>query len=268
LAIRAIRGIPVVFDVHEDLPGQLRNKEWIPLPFRPALAALARLIFLLAESCLTITLAEQGYQRRFRKSHVVLPNYPDIDRLPLPSAIDSRIIVYVGDVREVRGALVAVEAVAQMAEPLPLVLVGRCPPPLAVTLRERASSLGVELSLPGFLPHAEAMAIASQATVGISPLLDIANYRWSLPTKVLEYLALGVPVVASDLPGTAEVVVGLETVQLVPAGDARALAGALDQAVSDPTRRKRAQRASAEVRRRFAWPADRLRAVYLPEIIR
>lgn len=261
LIVRVLRRIPVVFDVHEDLPGQMRDKEWLPRVLRPLAARAATFWLRLAERTLTITLAEDGYHRHLRSRHVVLPNYPDVDRLPAP-APDRRIIVYVGDIREVRGALVAVEAVGAMAHPLPLVMIGRCPEGLRRRLHQRAETLGVDLALPGFLPHAEAMALVAGSTVGLSPLLDVPNYRWSLPTKVLEYLALGVPVVASDLPGTAEVVHGIEAVRLVQPGNHVALAAALDAAVTDPDMRSAAQNRSRELRERFDWPAGRLLETY------
>lgn len=263
LLVRLVRRIHVVYDVHEDLPGQLMDKEWAPVPLRAPLAKAAALMLQVAETQLTLTLAEAGYQRRFRRSHPVLPNYPDVQRLPAPSDAHDGTIVYVGDIREVRGAMLTVEAVAEMASPAPLVMVGRCLPALRERLVARARELGVELTLPGFLPHAEAMAIVRRAAVGISPLFDIANYRWSLPTKVLEYLALGVPVVASDLPGTSEVVAGLAGVRLVPPGDSRSLADALSAVLGDPTIRAEARAAAPSVRERFSWPAEDLRAVYL-----
>lgn len=261
LLVRALRRIPVIFDVHEDLPGQVLDKERLPHFMRPLLAALAKVALLAAERTMTLTLAEEGYHRCFRKRHVVLPNYPDVARLPAPAA-DERFIVYVGDVREVRGALVAVDAVGAMENPLPLVMVGRCADDLRVVLESRARTSKVELSMPGFVPHSEAMKQVARATVGISPLLDIPNYRWSLPTKVLEYVALGVPVIASDLPGTASVIEHFDSVRLVQPGDPAALAAALDHVTSDPEVRKVAKAAVEGVRRQFTWPAARLLEVY------
>jgi glycosyltransferase involved in cell wall biosynthesis len=159
--------------------------------------------------------------------------------------------------------VLALEAVAAMQEPRPLTMVGRCLEPLRSRLLARAAELGVELELPGFLPHAEAMRIAAGATVGLSPLLDVPNYRRSLPTKVIEYLSLGVPVVASDLPGTVEVIGGLPGVRIAAAGEVAAWTAALDEVcAAAPARRAEARANAEEVRRRYSWPAEELLAIY------
>ena len=90
---------------------------------------------------------------------------------------------------------------------------------------------------------------------------DHDNYRSSLPTKTLEYLALGVPVVATDLPGTRAVLEGLGGVWLVPPGDVPAMASALEEAIR-PEAKAAAVEQAAEVRDRFRWPEAEVRSFY------
>ncbi len=262
LAASLLRRRAVVVDVHEDVPDQIRTKPWLPAPLRGPLAGLAAGLLRLAERVTTITLAEPNYAHLFARRHPVLPNYPDPDGLPAPAPSEGA-VVYVGDVTEARGALLAVEAVGALPEPRPpLRLIGRCAPALARRLAARGAELGVAVDLPGFLPHPEAMAAATRAAVGLSPLADLPNYRHSLPTKTLEYLALGVPVLASDLPGTAEVLDGLPGVALVAPEDVTAWRDALAESLADPDRRRAAREGAEAVRARFRWPAERLRVVY------
>lgn len=262
LLARVLRRIPVVIDIHEDVPSQLRTKVWLPGTLRGPMALTAATVLRIAERWLAITLAEPGYARLFRRPHPILPNYPLVDRLP-PLAPASDDIVYVGDVTEARGAIFAIEVVARMRTRHRLRLIGRCAYPLKLRLQALAAERGVDLDLPGFLTHAEAMQAVSVAAAGLCPLEDQPNYRYSLPTKVLEYLALGVPVVASDLPGTADLVEGRPGVQLVGPRDIEAWAEALERAVSDPRWREQAVAGTDDVREHFTWPAHRLLETYI-----
>ena len=99
------------------------------------------------------------------------------------------------------------------------------------------------------------MAAMATAAVGVAPLFDTPNYRYSLPTKVIEYLGSGVPVVASDLPGTRDEIGDLPGVRLVPAGDASGWETTLCAAIKDTELRETAQTNAASVRKRFTWPA-------------
>jgi len=161
----------------------------------------------------------------FRREHPIFPNYPAAGSLP-PLADDAGYLVYVGDVTEDRGALDMVEAVGAMSRPRPLRLVGRCRADLAQRLHRRAGELGVTLEVRGPLPHRTAMEQAAGATVGLSLLRPLPNYVDSPPTKVVEYLEMGLAVVGTDLPGTREAVAGLAGVELVVPGDPRAAAAA------------------------------------------
>jgi glycosyltransferase involved in cell wall biosynthesis len=78
----------------------------------------------------------------------------------------------------------------------------------------------------------------------------------------LEYLALGVPVVASDLPGTRTAIGDLPGVTLVTPGESAPLAAAIDETLANPASRRDARQAAREVRRDLVWPTDRVRAYY------
>jgi glycosyltransferase involved in cell wall biosynthesis len=83
-------------------------------------------------------------------------------------------------------------------------------------------------------------------------LLVHASYREGVPRVLMEAAAMGVPIVASDIPGCREVIPTEATGRLFAAGDARALAAALRAALRDPQdTAARAAAASVAVRERF-----------------
>jgi glycosyltransferase involved in cell wall biosynthesis len=247
----------VVLDVHEDIPATALTRKWVPkLVGRPLAWLLSRLLRI-SERLIDVTLAEPGYQRMFDGDHPVFPNYPDTSRYPEPGD-GKRSAVYLGDVTADRGARVAVEAAAKSG--IPLVFIGRVSEELGQELTPSAHE-GQIVELRGELPNPAALAEAALHGVGIAPLLDIPNYRYSAPTKVLEYLALGLPVVASDLPGTRVLVDGLEAVELVAPADAAALAEAMQRAL-EPDMRAVAAAQVATVRKRFRWPSGEVLDYY------
>jgi len=253
------RGRTVVYDVHENLPAQITSRASIPSPMRRPLATLAHRYLLHAERQIPMTLAESGYGSMFASGHPVIPNYPRMEGLPKAGGDPDGPIIYVGDVTEVRGIKTLIDAVGLMDHVRKLVVVGRCSTEFGRGISTQADQLGVDLDLTGWLEHADAMKLVARSSIGVSPLFDTGNYRHSLPTKTLEYLALGVPVVASDLPGTRSVIGDLRGVSLVQPGSADDLARALDRTIASY---ESMRPDTSLIRDAFVWPDDEVLEFY------
>jgi len=245
--------------VHEDLPSQIESKEWVPRWARPVVRGIARGLYRVAERGFVLTLAEPGYQGLFARPHPVFANYPRSSAFPAPEPSGDGSAIYVGDITRARGIEEAMEATARAG--LTLVAIGRVESTLAASLQAKAASRGMELTLSGHLANPVALERVSVASVGLSPLRDQPNYRGSLPTKTLEYLAMGVPVVATDLPGTRAVLGDLDAVWLVPPDDIGAMAVAIAQAVR-PEAKTVAVEQAPRVREKFKWPEEEVRLFY------
>lgn len=259
--IRSMLGRPTLFDLHENLVQLPMSRDWLPAPLRRPLAWLGARVLRVAERTMAVTLAEAGYRDLFRRSHPVIANHLPPE-LPSPSP-EARppFLAYVGDITAARGAHLAVEAAAGAGTRL--VMVGRvAPPTLASDLAEHAAAAGIELELTGPLPHRVALERVAAARAGLSPLLDTGNYRHSLPTKVPEYLALGIPALVSDLPGTRAPVEDLDAVVFVSPGDAEAWREAGSRLGDYPGLREKAVAQADEVRRRFSWDPEAVLSAY------
>ena len=78
----------------------------------------------------------------------------------------------------------------------------------------------------GFVPSARALPMLDGALAGLSLLEDRPNYRHSMPTKVIEYMAHGLPVITTPLPLAADLVERSGCGVVVPFDDAEATAAA------------------------------------------
>jgi len=102
--------------------------------------------------------------------------------------------------------------------------------PLRIELLALASRLGVEkrVRFLGHLDRVDGLLRAADAFV-------LPSIYEGLPVALLEAMALGVPAVVSDLPELHELAAG-DALELVPAGDERALAAAVAGLLADPAR--------------------------------
>ncbi|HET6282981.1 MAG TPA: glycosyltransferase, partial [Polyangia bacterium] len=102
--------------------------------------------------------------------------------------------------------------------------------PQRQSLDQRARRLGVRLTLPGFVPRPQVADWLRAADVYVQPSLDLPSGRTEgLPLAVLEALAMGLRVVASQVGGLPELAHQNHGINLVPPGDVAALGRALDR---------------------------------------
>ena len=98
------------------------------------------------------------------------------------------------------------------------------------------------------------MAVVDGALAGLSLLHDEPNYRVSQPTKVIEYLAHGVPVVTTPLPLARRLVEDVGAGVVVPFGDVAADRGRRARARGVPDARARMGRLGhAHAREQLDW---------------
>jgi glycosyltransferase involved in cell wall biosynthesis len=229
---------PVVLDVHEDLPASLVDRPWVPAVARPLAERGARRLEAWAERRLHLLLAEEAYRHRFRRPHPVVPNLPWLPADVPPAGSEDR-VVHVGRLSVGRGAreLLALGERLTAAGGPSLVLAGPADAEVATALAG-AHARGT-VTWHGLLPNDQALDLVRGAVAGLALLHDLPNYRVSLPTKIVEYLAHGVPAVATPLPVAREVVEASGGGLLVPFEDVEAVAAAVDLLATDEVARRR-----------------------------
>lgn len=228
---------PVVWDVHEDTAAAVTLKPWLPRPLRRPVAATVHTIEQLAARRVHLILAETSYRVRFGPDHLVVPNTVQVPERIQPS--NNRRVVYLGHVTLARGAAELVDIGRQVriatAGGTRLLVIGDADE-AARRLLAPAADAG-DLDWAGFVPNDRALAMLGGALAGLSLLHDEPNYRGSMPTKVVEYMAHGVPVVTTPLPQARDLVRRAGAGVVVPFGDANAVVREILRLRADPTYR-------------------------------
>jgi glycosyltransferase involved in cell wall biosynthesis len=123
-------------------------------------------------------------------------------------------LIYVGDVRRVRGIgeyVTAVDRLRQAGVPVELTVVGAfadAGEAQQITADVQRLGLGSRVVFLGRRPPEDIPSLLLGSDVGLALLHGIGNYRESYPTKMFEYMAAGLPVLASRFPLWEDVLVG------------------------------------------------------------
>jgi glycosyltransferase involved in cell wall biosynthesis len=211
-------------------------KGWLPQRLRPLAAAGIRASERWAERRCTLLLAEESYLDRFRQPHPVVPNSVIVPTDPPPPAGTDR-VVYLGRLTGPRGALEMIELGRRLGPDITVELIGPADSDVADPIADAHRRGWVRHH--GFVANREALGLLRGALAGLALLHDEPNYATSRPTKVMEYMAFGVPVVTTPNAASAELVRQYSSGLVVPFTDPEAAAEAVLSLRSDPTLRHR-----------------------------
>jgi glycosyltransferase involved in cell wall biosynthesis len=264
-------GLPAVVSVHNCFPYE-RMSQWHEPLLRQAFTAV-RGIYAVSES------AMQRFLHIFRAYLApsvrlsVIPNTVDTARfLPSPTrraatrkalgiAEDALVIGSVGRLSPQKRPELLIDLHALLSQQFPqLVLVLAGSGPLEQQLRERAQRRGVDerTVFAGFVPSVERLLPALDLH-----LLMSRNEGFGIAT--IEAMACGVPAVATEVPGSLDILRGCDSGQLVPANDLPVTAAIVAGLLLDRERRSRmaqAARAKAEACYSNAVVGQQVRAFY------
>lgn len=265
-----LTGAPVMYDAHEYYRDEIATRPWIPRPLRRIAALAVHEVESWAARRLAavVTVNEhmaESFRARGARRAVAIHNYPPLAYFPPPAerAGQGSVVVYAGLLNEERGLSTVWEAGQALRQRVPeaeVRLIGRVDWSAAPDAVPREggrwrSEAGVRLI--GTIPAREVPAALAEANVGWVPFQPTPNNTRALPLKLLEYMAAGLPVVASDFGFMAAIVREARCGLLVPAADARAHAAALAHLLINPEEARAmgaaGRRAVAE---RYTWEAE------------
>ncbi len=232
-------GKTVIFDSHEDVPKQTLGKPyWGPLALR-VLAGVFSLFERYACRRLDGIITATPFIRD--KFQAINPRTVDINNFPVIGELDCAVVwgdkrdevCYVGGIGANRGIREAVRAFEFVETPTRLNLAGQFSEP-AIEAEVKAFTGWERVNELGFLDRGRVREVLARSVAGLVTLHPVINYLDALPVKMFEYMAAGIPVIASNFPLWRDIIEGNQCGLCVDPLDPKAIAGAIDQLVNNP----------------------------------
>ena len=205
IRLKHMIGKIVIFDSHEDYYDRIQHKGYIPRPFRNLIAKIyysfENRILKTVDGVIFPALknGKNIFEGRARNIAIV-NNVPSLDELPKKSIVDYDLregICYAGGLTYERGIWHLMKAAYEAN--VPLYLAG---PFTSISFKNEILKYNENniIRYLGMLNRKEIYQLYGKCLIGMSTLLNIGQYGESdnLPTKVYEYMSMGLPVILSD----------------------------------------------------------------------
>jgi glycosyltransferase involved in cell wall biosynthesis len=266
--IPRLLGIPVVHDIHDLMPELFEEKfssgsnHWVvrALKLQERWAGKFASAVITVEDRLKDILAERGIPPE--KIHVLM-NLPDDQIFTKKDLITTKandqpfVMVYHGTLARRLGLDVALEAIFKVKQSVPNIefrIIGAGEErDLLITLCDKLGLHEVVKFSEGFVPVEKIPSMIYDADVGLIPLRISSGTDIMLPTKLLEYVAMGIPCIAPKT-GTISRYFDEEMVEFFDAENADSLAKAIKTLYQNALKRKAlANNASERFGNIYTW---------------
>jgi glycosyltransferase involved in cell wall biosynthesis len=244
-----LAGVPLLVDLHEDMPEFFRDRFAHPLlrPLLPLVTATSRAAAAVANEMITVhePLRMLSISRGVEPERIsVVMNSAD-GRLFDPSRHERRAFMADGQLRLVHhsnlqriyGLDVAIEGLARVRADLTwrLDVYGEGPWRPQIEAAIERTGTDDRVTLHGRVEIDDLPRLLAASDIGLVPSLSEPYLEYSLSTKLLEYAAMGVPVIAADL-ATFRHYFTDAALCFIPGGDPDALGRAVEELAADPIR--------------------------------
>jgi hypothetical protein len=251
-------GLKTIYDAHEDLPKQLKQKEWAQRAvIRFAVRAVAWWLERQLQCLNAVVYVVDGQTESQKTSRAVLVrNFPReelfapamVPRLPAALPLN---VTYVGGLTRARGILELIDAVGMLPEGcMHFVLAGSWESDEFKDQCKHSIGWG-QVSFFGKLDYLEIPGLLRQADIGVHCPRPGPNMMRSIPVKVLEYMACGLPIILADVPFWHELFGDIPLYVAEP--NAHSIAAALAALIDDPAGRSERSRQGLALIRANRW---------------
>lgn len=223
-----IKKVPVVYDCHENNPEEIMyNKTWIPLYLRKLLSRITLEVENQAVKklgyCITVVSSQMERFSKLGVKTILIRNYSAWK--PIRNLKHERALICIaGTLTPSHGMNVILEMGRELKRKsinLIIIITDRF---LSENYKEHImKTIQIEdlpIKIYQKVKPKDIASLLSKACIGLSVEQDTPEKRISLPTKLFEYMAFGLPIIASNLPNIRKVIKEADCGILVSPGDA------------------------------------------------
>jgi len=205
LALRLF-GKKIIYDVHEDVPKQILNKDWMGNSIARKIASFFFSGFenLSCTFLNGIVAATPDIAKKFPlQKTTTLRNFPILELIdktePLHINKQKPIIIYAGGLTRIRGIKEIIQAMEFVRDRAELWLLGKWENEEFKKECENLKGWRYTKYL-GYVPYGKHYSFIKVANVGVINFLPLPNQQKSMPNKPFEYMACSLPMVMSNFP--------------------------------------------------------------------
>lgn len=258
-----LSGIKVVYDVHEDVPRQVSRNPNLPEWARRMLSPIVSVVeWIGAQFINGIVAASPTIAERFpARKTILVRNFPLLDELHTPNStpMEERPLefTYVGTISEDRNIYRMIEAVSRVpGQNARFRLAGKFSVP---EMQRRAEEMPgwACVKFEGWTSRDGVAKILADGRAGLVVLKPVPHEMQTLPIKLFEYMAAGMPVISSDFPIWREIVDSARCGLLIDPMDTDALVAAMQWILENPREAQAmGERGRNAVVERFNWKLE------------
>ena len=276
LFLKLLMKAKVIYDVHEDVPKQIFSKQWLPEIVRNPVSIFVNWFEkLISQKFDYIITSTPDIKNNFKQYNVVdIKNYPVINTSSLiykkflPNK-RNYILIYVGGLAKIRGIEEIIKSI-EFINPkynIKLKLLGKFSDKefeKVVKILDKKS----KIEFLGWVLPQEVNKYLLDADIGLVCLYPLRRFLTSFPVKMFEYMAAGLPVIASNFPLWKEIIEGNNCGICVNPLDAKEIARAIEYLIEHPEEAKKiGENGRKAVLEKYNWENESKKLVEVYKIL-